>query len=215
MRVGTWAWTWASTLTGGGTQRSSVSCRMPSVSMLKPDRAASCRHDSGAAGSARAASRPKTWTSRSSPRKPPAISSLHDVVALEAERDWHDLGHQLGMAAGGGEHPVRLGRVHAHARSVSTCLPASSAASVMGQCRYGQVPMTTASMSGSATTSCQCSADARDAELAGDGRGRFGPAVADGDEFHVGQGPQARECAAGGCWRRPRSNRLAAAEYSW
>ena len=39
--------------------------------------------------------------------------------------------------------------------SVRTCFPASSAASVTGQCRYGQVPMTIALVSGSATACSQ------------------------------------------------------------
>src|SRR5262245_45972955 len=39
--------------------------------------------------------------------------------------------------------------------STSTCLPAASALRVIGQCRYGHVPITTASSSGSATRSAQ------------------------------------------------------------
>ena len=39
--------------------------------------------------------------------------------------------------------------------SQSTGLPAASAASVISQCVYGQVPMHTASTSGARTTSCQ------------------------------------------------------------
>ena len=39
--------------------------------------------------------------------------------------------------------------------SVRTCLPASNAANVTGQCRYGQVPMTMALVSGSATACSQ------------------------------------------------------------
>jgi hypothetical protein len=42
----------AITRTGGGSQRSSVSWMMPRLSMLKPESAASCRHESGAAASA-------------------------------------------------------------------------------------------------------------------------------------------------------------------
>src|SRR5579864_117731 len=39
--------------------------------------------------------------------------------------------------------------------SVRTCLPACNAANVMGQCKYGHVPITTASIFGSPTRSCQ------------------------------------------------------------
>ena len=86
--------------------------------------------------------------------------------------------------------------------SVNTCLPASSAAQVISQCRFGQVPMQTASTSPirdqvlPARITC-----GKFPARCGAGR-RFGRAVDDADELDVRQRCESRERAVRACFAR-------------
>ena len=89
------------TRTGGGAQRSNVSWRMPSVSILKPDRAASCRQDSGAGGIGQGGVEADDLDFPQLAEKPRADQLAHHVVAFESEWAGHDLRHEMGIARGG------------------------------------------------------------------------------------------------------------------
>ena len=75
--------------------------------------------------------------------------------------------------------------------SVRTCLPASRAASVTGQCRYGQAPITTASTSGIRDQIFPVAVHLRNVEVARDAGRRLARAVADRDHLHTRQALEA------------------------
>ena len=127
----------------------------------------------------------------------------HDRVAGQAERTGDDLRDQLRMLAGR-RRPCRWASAAfiAIRASVRTCLPASSAASVIGQCRYGQVPI-----DDGVDAAGRRSIPARLQQLEGCRiRGRRPPTIPAGGctrpRFRRRRWHEGRECAGRGCYRR-------------
>ena len=100
------------------------------------------------------------------------------------------------MTAGCLHHPLRLGRVEAHARFGED---------VLAGCQRRQRDRAVQVRPGADDDSVHVAVGdhlfpvgigARDVEGARCGLGRFGPAVAHGDDVHVGDGPEARNVSS-------------------
>src|SRR5215475_14934208 len=121
------------------------------------------------------------------PAQEPAVDQLtHDAMAFEAERARDDLANQIGVLARGSEHAVRLGSVHAHARLGQDVL-----AGVEGGEGYRTMKIRPGANDngidlGIANDFFPRRAGAWDVKFARDGGGRFGAAVADGDDLDAG-----------------------------
>ena len=151
VRVKVWAMAW--TVQVQPNQRWMTSAYMPRVCMLSPDRRSSLRQCSGVSGRAKASEKLCTRTSRMSPR---ASSRSSRAIVASTESP-------IGTGHRAATRPLRCAascmalaspRSRAMRAWQNTCFPEFRAAMLTSLCRYGQVPMNTASMSSRSTICC-------------------------------------------------------------
>src|SRR5581483_871468 len=115
----------------------------------------------------------------------------HDLVPLEAEGAGHDLGDEVRVLAGGGEHAVGLGGAEAQPGLGQDVLAGGQGGEQDRAVQVGPGADEDGVDVGVGDDLLPVGVGARDVVLAGDGGGGLGPAVADGDEVDVRQGEQA------------------------
>ncbi len=114
----------------------------------------------------------------------------HDPVPLEAEGAGHDLSDKVGVLAGGGEHAVGLGGVHAQPCLGQDVLALGQRCECDRAVQVGPGADDDGINLGVGDQLLPVAIGARDAVLVGGGGGGFRPAVDDSDHLNVGQGAQ-------------------------